>query len=65
MRGIQLEEVWRAESGETYALVSLDVTRIEETVRDNPRLHPAERESLVERAAAAFAALDEKASAAR
>ena len=65
MRGIQLEEVWRAESGETYALVSLDVTRIEETVRDNPRLHPTERESLVERAAAAFAALDENAAAAR
>ena len=65
MRGIQLEEVWRAESGETYALVSLDVTRIEETVRDNPRLRPAERESLAERAAAAFAALDENAAAAR
>jgi hypothetical protein len=65
MRGVQLEEVWRAESGETYALVSLDVARIEETVRDNPRLRPAERESLAERAAAAFAALDASAAAAR
>lgn len=65
MRGIQLEEVWRAESGETYALVSLDVARIEETVRDSPRLRPPERESLAERAAAAFAAFDENAAAAR
>ena len=58
MRGIQLEEVWRSASGETYALVSLDVARIEETVRDTPRLSPAARESLATRAAAAFAALD-------
>ncbi|MEM9177817.1 MAG: hypothetical protein AAGC67_21635 [Myxococcota bacterium] len=58
MRGVQLEEVWRAESGETYALVSLDVARIEETVRDTPRLPPADRASLAARAAAAFAALD-------
>ena len=65
MRGIHLEEVWRAESGETYALVSLDVARIEETVRDSPRLRPPERESLAERAAAAFAAFDENAAAAR
>lgn len=58
LRGVQLEEVWRAESGETYALVSLDVARIEETVRDHPRLPPAERASLADRAAAAFAALE-------
>ena len=38
---------------------------IEETVRDNPRLRPAERESLAERAAAAFAALESGAGPAR
>lgn len=65
MRGIQLEEVWRAESGETYALVSLDVARIEATVRDTPRLRPAERESLAARAAAAFAALEAESEAGR
>ena len=62
MRGIQLEQVWRAESGETYALVSLDVARVQESVRDMPRLRPEARESLATRAAAAFAALDENAS---
>ncbi len=65
MRGIQLEEVWRAASGETYALVSLDVARIEESVRDTPRLRPAERESLAARAAAAFAALEAESEAKR
>lgn len=53
MRGVQLEQIWRAESGETYALVSLDVARIEETVRDTPRLPPVTRASLAARAAAA------------
>ena len=58
LRGIRVEEVWRAGTGETYALVSLDVERVEESVRDSPRLSPSDREDLAARAAAAFAAYD-------
>lgn len=60
LRGIQTEEVWRAGTGEVYALVSLDVDRIESSVRDHPRLTPAAREDLAARAAAAFAASDRR-----
>ena len=65
MRGVQLEQIWRDESGQTYALVSLDVTRTEETVRDTSRLQPATRASLAAHAAAAFAALEEADGSAR
>ena len=56
LRGLQLETVWRAQTGETYALVSLDVARIEESVRDAKTLRASSRESLAARAAEAAAA---------
>lgn len=58
LRGIQLEEVWRSPSGEVHAMVSLDVDRVRDSVRSQPTLSPAARESLAERAADAFAELD-------
>ena len=58
LRGVQLEEVWRAEAGETHALVSLDVDRVRESVRSTPALSVGEREDLATRAIAAFEALD-------
>lgn len=58
LRGIQLEEVWRSPSGEVHAMVSLDVDRVRDSVRSQPTLSLAARESLAERAADAFAELD-------
>jgi hypothetical protein len=58
LRGVQLEAVWSQQSGETHALVSLDVDRVRESVRSSRALEPVQRQDLAERAAAAFAALD-------
>lgn len=58
LRGVQLESVWRAETGEVHALVSLDLDRVQKTVRSSRSLSPAAREDLARRAAEAFAALD-------
>lgn len=58
LRGVQLEDVWRAEAGETHALVSLDVDRVRESVQSHRALSPSERADLAARAAAAFEALD-------
>jgi len=58
LRGVQLESVWQAETGEVHALVSLDLDRLQKTVRSSPSLSPAAREDLSLRAADAFAALD-------
>jgi len=58
LRGVQLESVWRAETGEVHALVSLDLNRVQKTVRSSRSLSPAAREDLARRAAEAFAALD-------
>ena len=58
LRGIQLEEVWRSPSGEVHAMVSLEVDRVRDSVRSQPTLSLAARESLAERAADAFAEID-------
>ena len=58
LRGVQLEAVWRAEAGETHALVSLDVDRVRESVQSQRALTASERADLAARAAAAFEALD-------
>jgi len=58
LRGAQLESVWRAETGEVHALVSLDLDRVQKTVRSTRSLPPAAREDLARRAADAFAELD-------
>jgi hypothetical protein len=58
LRGAQLEDTWRAASGEVHALVSLDLMRVQDTVRSNHALSPAAREELAERAADAFAEPD-------
>jgi len=58
LRGVQLESVWRAETGEVHALVSLDLDRVQKTVRSSHSLSPTAREDLARRAADAFAALD-------
>ena len=60
LRGVQLEETWKSMTGEVHALVSLDLARVQESVRSNPALSPATREDLAARAAAAFAAFDER-----
>lgn len=58
LRGAQLEDTWKSGSGEIHALVSLDLARVQDTVRSNRALSPAAREELAERAADAFAELD-------
>jgi hypothetical protein len=58
LRGVQLESVWNAESGEVHALVSLDLERVQSSVRDSRGLTPLAREDLARRAADAFAELD-------
>lgn len=58
LKGVQLESVWRAETGEVHALVSLDLARVQKTVRNSRSLSPTEREDLARRAADAFSALD-------
>jgi hypothetical protein len=58
LRGAQLESVWQAETGEVHALVSLDLDRVQKTVRNSRSLAPAAREDLARRAADAFAELD-------
>ncbi len=64
MRGLQVTDVWRADTGETYALVALDVELIAQTVRDHPRLAANAPDDLAARAAAAFAAYDRQRAAA-
>jgi hypothetical protein len=56
--GCQLETVWRSNTGSTHALVSLQVSLVQETVRNVHSLTPSEREDLARRAADAFAAMD-------
>ncbi|MCP4903508.1 MAG: hypothetical protein GY910_00860 [bacterium] len=56
-RGARLETVWRSETGEVHALLSLDLDRIQRTVRSSRSLSPATREDLSRRAAEAFATL--------
>jgi len=58
LRGVRTEAVWRAADGETHALVALDLDRVQATLRSSPTLPARSRESLAERAAAAFAAMD-------
>ncbi len=56
--GCQLEAVWHAGSGEVHALVSLQVARIQESLRSTQSLSPLAREDLARRAADAFAAMN-------
>ena len=65
LRGIQLESVWRSPTDEVHALVSIDLDRVQTTVRSSQALTDAAREDLARRAADAFAALDATYSAAR
>lgn len=58
LRGLQLESVWRSPRDEVHALVSLDLDRVQKTVRSSQALTAAAREDLAQRAADAFAALD-------
>lgn len=58
LRGCRTERVWRSASGEYHALVSLDVTRVQGSVRGAQKLPPATRESIAKRAEDAFAEMD-------
>ena len=64
MRGLQVTDVWRADTGETYALVALDVELVAQSMRDHPRLATNALDDLAARAAAAFAAYDRQRAAA-
>ena len=54
----QLDATWQSSDGEFFALVSLAVARVQESLRQTPRLSPglsqSERDDLVERAGVAF-----------
>jgi len=54
----QLESVWRSETGEVHALVSLQVAKVERSVRETRVLSPDERADLAKRTAEALATLD-------
>ncbi len=58
----QLESVWQAPSGEVFALVSLRVSRLQESLQqslqDHQAIPSATREDLARRAATAFAAMN-------
>ena len=54
----QLESVWRSETGEVHALVSLRVAKVERSVRETRVLSPDERADLAKRTAEALAVLD-------
>jgi hypothetical protein len=56
--GCQVEAVWEAETGEVHALVSLQVAKVQRSVRNTRAFSPAAREDLAHRAALAFAAMD-------
>jgi hypothetical protein len=56
--GCQVESIWRSESGEVHALVSLQVARVQQSVRHSSSLSPATREDLARRAADAFAQME-------
>jgi hypothetical protein len=56
--GCQVESVWRSNTGTTYALVSLQVEKVQRTVRSARSLSPAAREDLARRAADAFAQME-------
>lgn len=58
LQGCQVESVWRSETGEVHALVSLGVDRVAGTVRSAPAIAPPVRERIAERAEEAFAELD-------
>jgi len=60
LRGVQLEQTWKSMTGEVHALVSLDLARVQESVRSHKALSPAAQEDLAARAAAAFAAFEER-----
>jgi len=54
----RVESVWKAGNGEVFALVSLRVARLQQSLRKNRTLSPAAREDLAQRAAIAFAAMN-------
>ena len=54
----RVESVWTAGSGEVFALVSLRVAKVQQSLRQSHKLLPAAREELAQRAADAFAELD-------
>lgn len=56
--GCQLESVWQSKSGEIHALVSLQVAKLQQSVRKTRGSSLAAREDLAHRAADAFAATD-------
>ena len=56
--GCQLESVWQSRTGEVHALVSLQVAKVQRSVRTTSALSLAAREDLARRAADAFAAMD-------
>jgi hypothetical protein len=58
LSGCQVEAVWEAETGEVHALVSLQVAKVQRSVRNTRAFLPAAREDLARRAALAFAAMD-------
>jgi len=63
--GCQIESVWESSTGEMHALVSLQVTKVQHSVRRSASLPPADRDALAHRAAEAFARLDEESAAQR
>lgn len=54
----RVESVWQAEGGEVFALVSLRVAKLQQSLRKNRTLSPAAREDLAQRAAVAFDAMN-------
>jgi hypothetical protein len=56
--GCQVESVWQASTGEIHALVSLQVAKVQHSVRQSRALRPSDREDLARRAADAFAAMN-------
>jgi hypothetical protein len=54
----RVESTWTAGNGEIFALVSLRVAKLQESLRRNRKLSPVAREDLAQRAAVAFAAMN-------
>jgi hypothetical protein len=56
--GCQVEAIWHSNTGAVHALVSLQVVKVQQSVRNSRSLTPAAREDLARRAADAFAQMN-------
>ena len=54
----RVESVWQAENGQIFALLSLRVEKVQQSLRKNRSLSPMAREDLAQRAAVAFGAMN-------